>query len=63
MLYAGFHIDDKWAVTAGKMCQAWGKSQDLCFFLAYVGRNREIGDVTKRTHHVSLGMMYRIKAF
>ena len=38
-------------------------SQDLRFFLAYVGRNREIGDVTKRTHRVSLGMMYRIKAF
>ena len=38
-------------------------SQDLRFFLAYIGRNREIGDVTKRTHRVSLGMMYRIKAF
>ena len=24
MLYAGFHIDDKWALTVGKMCQAWG---------------------------------------
>ena len=24
MLYAGFHLDDKWTLTAGKMCQAWG---------------------------------------
>ena len=24
MLYAGFRLDDKWALTAGKMCQAWG---------------------------------------
>ncbi len=24
MLYAGFRLDDKWILTAGKMCQAWG---------------------------------------
>ena len=24
MLYTGFRLDDKWALTAGKMCQAWG---------------------------------------
>lgn len=24
MLYAGFHLNDKFFVTAGKMCQAWG---------------------------------------
>ena len=24
MLYAGFRLSDKWAVTIGKMCQAWG---------------------------------------
>lgn len=24
MMYAGFHIDPKWTITAGKMCQAWG---------------------------------------
>lgn len=38
-------------------------SQDLHFFLAYVGRSREISNVTKSTNRVSLGMMYRIKAF
>ena len=38
-------------------------SQDLRFFLAYVGRSREVADVTKTNHRVSLGMMYRIKAF
>ena len=38
-------------------------SQDLRFFLAYVGRSREISNVTKSTNRVSLGMMYRIKAF
>jgi hypothetical protein len=38
-------------------------SQDLRFFLAYVGRSREISSVTKSTNRVSLGMMYRIKAF
>ena len=38
-------------------------SQDLHFFLAYVGRSREVADVTKTNHRVSLGMMYRIKAF
>ena len=37
--------------------------QDLRFFLAYVGRSREISSVTKSTNRVSLGMMYRIKAF
>ena len=24
MLYAGFHLNDKFSLTAGKMCQAWG---------------------------------------
>ncbi|GJH40632.1 hypothetical protein RCZ04_11820 [Capnocytophaga sp. HP1101] len=24
MLYAGFRLNDQWALTAGKMCQAWG---------------------------------------
>ena len=24
MLYAGFRLDDKWTLTAGKLCQAWG---------------------------------------
>ena len=38
-------------------------SQDLRFFLAYVGRSREISSVTKSSNRVSLGMMYRIKAF
>ena len=39
-------------------------SQDLRFFLAYVGRSREVASVTKSTNRVSLGMMYRInKAF
>ena len=38
-------------------------SQDLRFFLAYVGRSREVSNVTKSTNRVSLGMMYRIKAF
>lgn len=38
-------------------------SQDLRFFLAYVGRSREISSVIKSTNRVSLGMMYRIKAF
>lgn len=38
-------------------------SQDLRFFLAYLGRSREISSVTKSTNRVSLGMMYRIKAF
>lgn len=23
MLYAGFRLDDKWTLTAGKLCQAW----------------------------------------
>ncbi len=38
-------------------------SQDLRFFLAYVGRSREVSNLTKSTNRVSLGMMYRIKAF
>ena len=38
-------------------------SQDLRFFLAYVGRSREVASVTNSTNRVSLGMMYRIKAF
>ena len=38
-------------------------SQDLRFFLAYVGRSREVASVTNNTNRVSLGMMYRIKAF
>ena len=24
MIYAGFRLNDKWTLTAGKMCQAWG---------------------------------------
>lgn len=24
MMYAGFHLNEKWTLTAGKMCQAWG---------------------------------------
>jgi len=24
MLYAGFRLDDKWTLTTGKLCQAWG---------------------------------------
>lgn len=24
MMYAGFKLNDKWTLTAGKMCQAWG---------------------------------------
>ncbi|GIJ93100.1 hypothetical protein CAPN002_03180 [Capnocytophaga stomatis] len=24
MMYAGFRLNEKWTVTAGKMCQAWG---------------------------------------
>ena len=38
-------------------------SQDLRFFLAYVGRSREVSNITNSTNRVSLGMMYRIKAF
>ena len=38
-------------------------SQDLRFFLAYVGRNRDKNSITENTNRVSLGMMYRIKAF
>ena len=39
------------------------KDQDLRFFLAYIGRSREVNKVTKDTNRVSIGMMYRIKAF
>ena len=38
-------------------------SQDLRFFLAYVGRSRDKNSITENTNRVSLGMMYRIKAF
>ena len=38
-------------------------SQDLRFFLAYVGRSRDKNSMTENTNRVSLGMMYRIKAF
>lgn len=24
MMYAGFRLDEKWTITAGKMCQTWG---------------------------------------
>ncbi|MDO5104919.1 porin [Capnocytophaga sp.] len=24
MMYAGFHLNEKWTLTAGKMCQMWG---------------------------------------
>jgi len=41
------------------------KDQDLRFFLAYIGRSREnkLTDNTVNTNRISLGMMYRIKAF
>ena len=39
------------------------KDQDLRFFLAYIGRSREVNKVTTDTNRVSIGMMYRIKAF
>jgi hypothetical protein len=39
------------------------KDQDLRFFLAYIGRSREVNKVTADTNRVSIGMMYRIKAF
>ena len=39
--------------------------QDLRFFLAYVVRSRENKqtNITNNTNRVSIGMMYRIKAF
>ena len=39
------------------------KDQDLRFFLAYIGRSREVNKVATDTNRVSIGMMYRIKAF
>lgn len=47
---------------AGVECLPFEK-QDLRFFLAYIGRSREINSVTNDTNRVSLGLMYRIKAF
>ena len=41
------------------------EKQDLRFFLAYIGRSREnkLTNVTTDTNRVSIGLMYRIKAF
>ena len=39
------------------------KEQDLRFFLAYIGRSRDTNSAVKNTNRVSVGMMYRIKAF
>ena len=40
------------------------KDQDLRFFLAYIGRESEIKNGLKDySNRISLGMMYRIKAF
>ena len=39
------------------------KGQDLRFFLAYIGRSRNTNSVKVDTNRVSVGMMYRIKAF
>ena len=39
------------------------KEQDLRFFLAYVGRSRDKNSAVENTNRVSVGMMYRIKAF
>jgi len=39
------------------------KEQDLRFFLAYIGRSRDTNSVKVDTNRVSVGMMYRIKAF
>ena len=39
------------------------KGQDLRFFLAYIGRSRDTNSVKVDTNRVSVGMMYRIKAF
>lgn len=39
------------------------KEQDLRFFLAYIGRSRDTNSVKVDTNRISVGMMYRIKAF
>lgn len=39
------------------------KEQDLRFFLAYIGRSRDTNSIKVDTNRVSVGMMYRIKAF
>ena len=39
------------------------KEQDLRFFLAYIGRSRDKNSAVENTNRVSVGMMYRIKAF
>lgn len=39
------------------------EKQDLRFFLAYIGRSREVNSVSVKDNRVSVGMMYRIKAF
>lgn len=39
------------------------KEQDLRFFLAYIGRSRDTNSAVENTNRVSVGMMYRIKAF
>ena len=39
------------------------KEQDLRFFLAYIGRSRDRNSSVENTNRVSVGMMYRIKAF
>jgi hypothetical protein len=39
------------------------KEQDLRFFLAYIGRSKDTNSAVENTNRVSVGMMYRIKAF
>ena len=39
------------------------KEQDLRFFLAYIGRSKDRNSAVENTNRVSVGMMYRIKAF
>jgi hypothetical protein len=39
------------------------KGQDLRFFLAYIGRSKDTNSAVENTNRVSVGMMYRIKAF
>ena len=39
------------------------KEQDLRSFLAYIGRSRDKNSAVENTNRVSVGMMYRIKAF
>ena len=39
------------------------KEQDFRFFLAYIGRSRDRNSSVENTNRVSVGMMYRIKAF